>query len=101
MPSIRSVDRVRPVTTHKSGLNGAVAAELRGEMSAQRLTQTDLSARSGVPVVSIQRYLAATRPIDVEVLDRLAHALGTSAHEVMLAAAQRLARMGEEGSPEL
>ena len=80
--------------THSTGLNGAVAATLRGEVAAQGLSQADLSARSGIPLVSVQRYLKPSRAIDVATLDQMARALGTDAQTVMMAAAMRLARDG-------
>lgn len=84
-----AVDLTRP---HDKGLNGAVAAELRAEKAAQNLTNQDLAERSGIPVVSVQRYLAPKRAIDVEVLEQLAEALGKTATEIVIAAEQRLGR---------
>jgi transcriptional regulator with XRE-family HTH domain len=72
---------------HKEGLNGAVADVLRGLQSRERMTQADLAERSGIPLVSVQRYLACTRPIDLEVLAAFARALGTTPHDVTLEAA--------------
>lgn len=83
---------MRGVNTHAQGINGAVAAELRGELSAQGKTQADLAAASGVPIVSVQRYLKPSRAIDIEVLDKLARALGLSPTDVLIAATQRLNR---------
>lgn len=77
---------------YAEGLNGAVAAELRAEKAAQNLTNQDIADSSGIPVVSVQRYLAPTREIDVTVLGRLAVALGKTAAEVVEAAEVRLAR---------
>jgi len=78
------------MTDHSAGLNGAVAAELRAEMARQGVTQKELARTSGVPVVSVQRYLAHTRAIDISSLDKLARALGTDAMTVMATAGSRL-----------
>lgn len=80
------------MSEHAQGLNGAVAAELRAELSRQGLRQADLAKASGVPVVSVQRYLAPNRAMDIEVLDKLTRALGTNAAEIMGRAAAQLAR---------
>lgn len=74
------------MNTHQSGLNGAVAAELRAQRARLGLTQEQVSARSGVPLVTVQRMFAAKRAIDVEVLDKLARAMESSAQAVMTAA---------------
>lgn len=72
---------------HKEGLNGAVADVLRGLLSRERMTRGDLAERSGIPLVSVQRYLAAARPIDLEILEALSKALGTTPHDITLEAA--------------
>lgn len=75
-----------------SGLNAAVAAVLRGEKYAQRLTNRQLSERSGIPEVSVQRYLDAKRDLKVDVLAALAASVGLTAGELINAAAIRLGR---------
>ena len=80
------------VNNHANGINGAVAAELRAERAALGLTQEQVSNLSGVPLVTVQRLLAAKRAIDVEQLDKLARALGTTAEQVMVNAVARLSR---------
>lgn len=77
------------VTNHDTGLNAAVAAELRAEKAARGLTNVDISAKSGFPEVSVQRYLAAKRAIDVHVLDVLARALGADAPTILERASRR------------
>ncbi len=77
------------------GLNGALAAVLRGELAASDLRQQDLADRSGIPLISVSRYLNARRHIDVKALAALAEALGLSARELVEAAENRLARMDE------
>lgn len=75
-----------------SGMNAAVAAELRAEKAALGLTNQDLADRSGIPVVSVQRYLAPSRNIDIEILGALCDALGVSLTEIARAAEARLSR---------
>lgn len=77
------------MTNHDTGLNAAVAAELRAEKAARALTNGDISAKSDFPEVSVQRYLAAKRAIDVHVLDILARALGTDAPTILERASRR------------
>ena len=69
-----------------------MAAELRGELAALGWSQADLAERSGVPKVSVQRYLKPSRHIDLDVLDVLARALGSSPEAVLAAAVERMAR---------
>lgn len=83
------------VNSHANGINGAVAAELRAERAALGLTQEQVSGLSGIPLVTVQRLLAAKRAIDVEQLDKLARALGTTAERVMVNAVARLSRSAE------
>jgi len=77
---------------HSAGLNGAVAAVLRGERAATGMTLEQLAEASGIPLVSVQRFLAAKRAIDVQVLSALSDALGVSAIHVVKSAQERLAR---------
>ena len=81
---------------HAEGLNGAVAAELRAEKAAQNLTNQDLADRSGIPIVSVQRYLVPKRAIDLVVLEQLAAAVGKTPAEIVEAAERRLARMVQD-----
>lgn len=77
---------------HAEGLNAAVAAELRAEKAAQNLTNQDIAVLSGIPIVSVQRYLAPKRAIDLVVLEQLSRAVGKTPTEIVAAAEQRLAR---------
>lgn len=77
------------------GLNGALAAVLRGELAASDLRQQDLADRSGIPLISVSRYLNAKRHIDVKALAALAEALDLTARELVEAAESRLVRMDE------
>lgn len=77
---------------HGAGLNGAVAAVLRGERAASGMTLEQVAAKAGIPVVTVQRLLAAKRAIDVAAIEALADALGTTPPDVVAAAKDRLAR---------
>lgn len=83
------------MTTHASGLNGAVAAVLRGMLKEAGMRQADLADLSGIPAVSVQRYLAPTRAIDVEVLEKMSRALGSDPMRVMVRAAELLERRAD------
>lgn len=83
-----------PVEPPESGLNAAVAAELRAERAAQDLTMQELATAAGVPFGSLRRYLAAERNIDVATLAALAAALGTTSADLVSAAEARVARKG-------
>lgn len=85
-------DMARTKEDPRTGINGAVAAVLRAEMAANDWTQQDLANASGVPQVTVQRYLKPDREIPVPKLYALALALGTTGAEVMRAATERLAK---------
>lgn len=80
--------------SHAAGLNGAVAAELRAERAALGWTNDDIAAASGIPKVSVQRYLVPKRGITMEILAELAHAMGTTPLAIMTRAETRLRNAG-------
>lgn len=82
---------------HASGLNGAIAAQLRAERVALGLSNDDLAEQTGIPVVSIQRYLAGTRKIDIGTLEAIAAALGVTATQIVRDAEARLERLRGRG----
>ena len=69
------------MTEHTDGLNGALVEFFRAEMAAQRMTQPELAKLSGLPTVSLQRYLAAKRGMDVAIVERIAGAFGLTVIE--------------------
>lgn len=71
----------------------AVAAELRGEAAAQGITHATLSKLSGVPKVSVQRYLAGERDFPMAAFYRLVEALSVDPAELMAAAVRRMERL--------
>lgn len=76
----------------RPSLNEAVAAVLRSERSAQKLTLDELATATAIPRVSLQRYLAGTRAMDVDQLASIAKALRLDVAEVLADAQRRLAR---------
>ncbi|MFK0074687.1 helix-turn-helix domain-containing protein [Arthrobacter woluwensis] len=68
----------------------AVADELRGAVSRARMTQGELSKRTGLGAPTISKTLNGVRVADVEDVRRIAGALGLSANEI-IAAAEALA----------
>lgn len=80
-----------------AGMNGAVAAVLRGERSATGLTLEELSGKTDIPVVSLQRYLKGKRHLDVDVVWNIAVALEMEPDDVWRQAFTRLKR--EAGDP--
>lgn len=83
----------------RSGMNAAVAAELRAERAAQRMTIDTMAAASGYPKRSLLRWLNTERSIGVEPLFAMAGALGVPAAELVRRAEKRVAsaRDGRDG----
>ena len=75
--------------SHDEGLNGRVAAVLRDERTSAGYTIEQLADRSGVPVVTVQRLLAARRAITIAALEALCFGLGLSPAVVMASALTR------------
>lgn len=89
--SIRPCPIVFVVNAHANDLSRAVSDVLKGLQNQKRLRQEDLSQMSGVPMVSLQRYLAGTRSVPIDKLDDIARALDTTAQQVVMDAAMLLA----------
>lgn len=79
-----------------AGINAAVAAELRAERGAQKVTVDALAQRSGIPKRTLLRLLNAERGIALGPLAAIAEALGVPASLVVSRAEERL---GREASP--
>lgn len=75
-----------------AGMNGAVAAVLRGERAASGVTLEELSGMTEIPVVSLQRYLKAKRHLDVDIVWNIALALDLEPTDVFSQAKVRLER---------
>jgi len=74
----------------RSGLNSAVAAELRAERVAQDVTLEELHQRSGLGRSTVHRALRAERLISIEALAAISAALGVSATTILERAEKRL-----------
>ena len=72
-------------------MNGAVAAVLRGERAASGITLDELSGKTGIPAVSLQRYLKGKRHLDVDIVWTIAGGLEIDVSDVFARAAGRLA----------
>lgn len=80
-----------PVGDPDTGLNAAVAAELRAEMARKKMSTQALATAADIPYGSLRRYLATERHIDVAVLEQLAVALGRTSVEIVRVAEERVA----------
>lgn len=82
-----------PVPGPLEGLNAAVAAQIRAEAAAAKLTDKALAKKADVNYASLRRWLGKdignVRHIDVAVLGALADALGLSAAEIVRRAVER------------
>ncbi|GLU91302.1 helix-turn-helix transcriptional regulator [Agromyces sp. NBRC 114283] len=68
----------------------AAAAELRAAQARAQLTDTALAERSGIPTVTLRRYLKGTRDTPVSALFKIADALGISPGRLLDDAAKNL-----------
>lgn len=75
-----------------AGMNGAVAAVLRGERAASGVTLDELSGKTGIPTVSLQRYLKGKRHLDIDVAWGIAVALDLDPSTVFAQAQDRMKR---------
>lgn len=85
--------------TTSAPMNAAVAATLRAERVVLGLSHADLEERTGIPKVSIQRYLAGTRPLTIDTLYVLAAALGMSLEQAIGEAQRRLPQFTDQAAP--
>lgn len=88
-----TVAGMTPVETdHSEGLNGALAAELRAEIAAQRRTNTEVAETAGLKRVPFQRWINAERAITTSTADAICQALGVDTGEMYSRAVRRLER---------
>lgn len=66
------------ILAHMDKYVEAAAAELRAAQGRADLTDTALAAKSGIPVVTLRRYLKGTRDTPSSALFKIADALGIS-----------------------
>lgn len=70
-------------------LETALAAEVRGEMAAQGVSQGKMAKRVGISREALSRYLLGTRATPVDVYLRLSLELGLAPDELMTRAQKR------------
>ena len=75
-----------------TGLNAAVAEELRAERAAQRVKIAAIADQTGISNRTLIRMLHAERHISVEALVAIAGTLGLTASDVISAAERRMTR---------
>ena len=74
-----------------SPLSLALAAQLRAEMGAARVSTRALAKDSGVPERTLARLVSGERSIDVAQLDMLSRALGITMAAMLAKAEERVA----------
>lgn len=73
-----------------NALSAVLADEIRAERNAQRLSQGELADRAGVPFGTYRRLEEdSPRPIKIDVLAKVATALGLEPEELLRRALQR------------
>jgi transcriptional regulator with XRE-family HTH domain len=77
-----------------AGLNGAVAGELRAAKARRQSSNEQIAERSAIPLVSVNRYMAGKRPINLAILAELAAALEVDPSDVVSSALTELSRGG-------
>lgn len=70
----------------------ALAAEIRAEAAAQRISTAELASRAGISKPSAYRYLAAERDLPISALLGFARALSVPAADLMDRAQKRASR---------
>lgn len=91
------------MTSHSGAVDGdawdnAMAEELRAEMARQRLTLDQYAARSGIPKVSVERYINGKRSIPMRRFPDLCRGLGVSMEEMVSRVVTAVARSEQNGT---
>ena len=87
------------MVTDSTDATEAVAAELRAERAAARLTVEELADLSGVHRGTLLRYLNAKRDIPVSTLVQIAEGLGVPAHLILERASERMSEKRSNVTP--
>lgn len=69
--------------THMDKYVEAAAAELRAAQARARMSDVALAAASGIPVVTLRRYLKGERDTPVSTLFKISEALGVPAGQLL------------------
>jgi transcriptional regulator with XRE-family HTH domain len=78
-----------------SALSLAMAAQIRAEMGAARMTVRTLAQKSGIPERTLSRLVSGERTIDVAQLDMICKALTLPMIDLFMRAEERLRREAE------
>lgn len=78
------------IVAHMDKYIAAAAAELRAAQARAELTDIALAERSGIPVVTLRRYLKGTRDTPVSALLKIAAGLGITPGRLLDDAAHNL-----------
>lgn len=79
----------------KSPANRAMAAQIRAEASAEKISQKQLAELSGVNFETMKRIINGTRDINVTQITQIAAALNMPPALLVKRADERLARMSQ------
>lgn len=82
----RLTSKVLHMTTHPHHLTQALGSVLTAAIKEDRRTQRDVSERSGVPLVTLNRKLLGRRPFTVLELAAICDVLNLSLTDVVLRA---------------
>lgn len=76
------------------GLNGSLAAVIRGELAVRGLKREDLAEKAGIPLDSLKNYLSTNpnraRMMDIELVASIAESLGMTSQALIAEAEERL-----------
>ncbi len=85
---------IRGVTTNDQrptdAIEAAVAAVLRAEKAAQKLTYPTIAEQTGIPVVSLKRYFGGEREIGIRSFALISQALNMTPAEIWTKATERM-----------
>lgn len=73
---------------NSTAITECIAAQLRSAIAMQKMLKKDLAEKSGIPVISLSRYLNGHRDIPVTQLVAICNALGLDAGTVLNEAAK-------------
>lgn len=71
------------------GLNGALAAQIRAELGASRISVRALAGMADIDRLTLRRYVNADRPLNTAHVEAIAQALGLDPGELMARAVAR------------
>lgn len=87
-----------PAPRERTGLSEAVAAQIRAERSAARLTVEEVAKQSGIPYGTYRKLDDGTGTVDAEQLYRLCQVYGITLREFFSRVEGRLAAKSQGGA---